>query len=329
MKLNSLYVVGGQQRSLRPLHAGTQRWYKYQKGVVLQVHLPGHEITRVHEYVSPAHVCAAENPAILFKSGTLIDDTLYLCTQTEVLIYRLPDFTLLHYISLPRFNDVHHVRPTKRGTLLVVNTGLDMVVEVNVAGGVMEEWSVADGENPWDRFSPTTDYRTVASTKPYKSHPNHVFFVGSEVWVTRFERRDAICLTNPGKRIDIGLERVHDGIVHNGRIYFTTVDGRIAIVDQTTLRVEEVFNLNEASPDGDLLGWCRGLFVENGKMWVGFSRLRPTKFRENVSWITKGFKNILPTRIACYDLEGASCVAEIEMESFGLNAVFSVLPVYE
>src|SRR5690606_33089291 len=35
----SLYVVGGQQHSPRPLHAGLQPWYRYQKGIVLRVDL--------------------------------------------------------------------------------------------------------------------------------------------------------------------------------------------------------------------------------------------------------------------------------------------------
>ena len=324
---NTLLVVGGQQRSPRPLRAGTQGWYRYKKGLVVRVDLLGQRVNPVFEHVSPAEVCPPHNPAILFKSASAHGDTLYLCSQTEVLICRLPDFEVVHYITLPQFHDVHHVRPTPRGNLLVVNTGLDMVMEMTVEGEVVREWSVTE-ENVWDRFSRSVDYRKVGSMKPYRAHPNHVFCVGEEIWVTRFQQRDAICLTDPEKRIEIGLERVHDGVVHDGRIYFTTVDAKIVIVDQATLRVEEVFDLNVAASDGTLLGWCRGLYIENQKAWVGFSRLRPTKFRENVSWVTKGFKTILPTRIGCYDLSTRECLEVVDLEPFGLNAVFSVLPCY-
>ncbi len=73
--------------------------------------------------------CPPDDPAILFKSGTLANGLLYLTTQTEVLVYRVPSFELTTGISLPSFNDVHHVRPTADGTLLVAVTGLDMVAE--------------------------------------------------------------------------------------------------------------------------------------------------------------------------------------------------------
>src|SRR5690606_24707202 len=71
--LFSLYVVGGQQQSLRPLHAGMQSWYRYNKGIILEVRRPGYEVAPVLEYVSPPEVCPPENPAILFKQATLLD----------------------------------------------------------------------------------------------------------------------------------------------------------------------------------------------------------------------------------------------------------------
>ena len=44
----------------------------------------------VVDYVSPREACPPEDPAILFKSGTLVGDRLYVCTQTEVMVYRVP-----------------------------------------------------------------------------------------------------------------------------------------------------------------------------------------------------------------------------------------------
>jgi len=78
------------------------------------------------EYVSPPEVCPEEIP----ESTTLPGNKLCTCTSTEVLVYELPTFKLLHYIFLPCFNDLHHVYPTQQGTILVVVTGLDMVVEI-------------------------------------------------------------------------------------------------------------------------------------------------------------------------------------------------------
>ena len=260
---------------------------------------------------------------MLFKAGTRQDDLLYVCTQTEVLVYALPGFERTGYVSLPRFNDVHHVRPTPQGSLLVANSGLEMVVEIDLDGRVLREWNVL-GEPPWERFSQSVDYRQGINLKPHRAHPNYVFYVGEEIWATRFEQKDVVCLTRPDRRLPIGLERVHDGVAHDGRNYFTTVNGRIVIADLSSLCIEEVVDLNSMHPDGALLGWCRGLLIEQDKIWVGFSRIRPTKFRQAVSWVRQGFSRSLPTHIACYDLVKRRCVAEVELESHQLNAVFSI-----
>jgi hypothetical protein len=323
--MSGLYVIGGQQRHARALLEGEPGWYKYHKGMILYVdRITGSAECQV-EYVSPPDVCAAEEPAILFKCGTLNNGMLYVCTQTEILIYTVPGFQLLTRLSLPSFNDVHHVRPTPDGTLMVANSGLDMVLEITIDGQVLREWNML-GEDPWARFCKEIDYRRVASTKPHRSHPNHVFFIGDEIWVTRFQQRDAICLTDLSKRIQIGIELVHDGLVHDGYVYFTTVNGRIVIANTQTQAIEEVIDLNSMSPTDAILGWCRGILVEDGKAWVGFTRLRLTKFRENVSWVRWGFKQHLPTRVACYDLVHRRCLTEIDTQAHGLDAVFSIFP---
>ena len=324
--MRSLYVLGGQQRYLRTLSTGANDWYEYQKGVILRVTPETGEIETCVRYVSPPEACAEQDPVILFKSGTLHDNLLYASTQTEVIIYRLHNFEQIGYLSLPCFNDVHHVRPTPDGHLLVANTGLDMVLEVSLDGTVRREWNVL-GEEPWGQFSKAIDYRKGISTKPHRAHPNYVFYLDDEIWATRFQQKDAICLTRPDRRIDIGLDRVHDGVLHEGYVYFTTVNGNIVIVNARTLRIEEIVDLNKIHAEQQILGWCRSIYIEGGKAWVGFSRLRPTKWRENVSWVLQGFKGVAPTHIACYDLERRRCITEINLETHGLNAVFSIFPV--
>lgn len=324
--MNSMYVMGGQQPYERPLRAGANDWYKYEKGLIMQVFPETGEVKQVYEYVSPPEVVAEPNqePAILFKSGTMVGNTIYACTQTEIMIFELPGFKRVKYITLPRFNDLHHVRPTPNGTLLVANTGLDMALEMTMDGEIVNEWNTL-GEDPWGRFSRDIDYRKI-STKPHASHPNHVFILGEEFWATRFQQKDAISLVDPSRRIALNVERVHDGVPHNGKIYFTSVDGHVLIADQQTLKVEEDIDLNTMAEENSILGWCRSILIDGDKIWVGFSRLRPTKFRENVSWVKNGFKRSLPTHVACYDLTRRECVKEVDMEQHGLNAVFSIFP---
>jgi len=325
--LKNLFVIGGQQKKIAQ---NKDEWHQFKKGIILQVNVDTGQVKLCVDYISPPDVCPEKDSSVLFKCGSLQNNKLYVCTQTEVLIYELPNFRKLGYVSLPCLNDVHHVRPVKNGELLIVNTGLDTVLKVTLEGKIVNEWNVL-GENTWDRFSKDIDYRKVATTKPHKSHPNYVFELDDDIWVTRFEQKDALCLTYPGKRIEIGIERPHDGIVQNGFIYFTTIDGHLVIVEQNTLKINDILDLNLISNKSESLGWCRGLLIDNDKLWVGFSRIRPTKFKENISWVKHGFKkvgiyNTLPTRIACYDIVKKDLLQEINLEKYGLNAIFSILP---
>jgi hypothetical protein len=101
------------------------------------------------------------------------------------------------------------------------------------------------------------------------------------------------------------------------------------VANADTLCVQEVIDLTTMHPAGTLLGWCRSLLVDGDHLWVGFSRIRPTKFRENVSFVMRGFKRSMPTHIACYDLQARRCLAEIDLEPVGLAAIYSIFPVRE
>lgn len=329
MSKQDFLVVGGRQDK------GVFRkgeWHRYKEGVVVRVGVGGNTSEVCLEYRSPSEACASDqNPSIVFKAGTLVDDRLYLCTQTEIMVYRLPEFHLLEYVSLPYFNDLHHVRPTPNHSLLAVVTGLDLVMEISYDGAVLREWGVLK-QNPWERFSRTEDYRRVLTTKPHLSHPNYVFYLDEQIWTTRFKQKDAICLTAPKSPILIPIEKPHDGSVANGYVYFTTVNGYVVLVDATTRKTAKVVNLNGIS-DGDwALGWCRGLWVlDERHVIVGFSRLRPTQLRENVRWARYGLglretKGNLPTRIVCYDIIDSRELWEIDLEPLGMNAIFSIHP---
>jgi hypothetical protein len=322
--MSELYVFGG---ALRPtLFKELPEWNFYKKALIISVKPEAKTADVLVEYVSPPDACPEELPTILFKSGTISGDKLYVCTPTEVLVYQIPGFELLHYVSLPCFNDLHHVRPTPEGNILVVNTGLDMVLEVTPQGKILREWSVIE-EDTWKRFSREKDYRRVPETKPHKSHPNHVFLLDDEVWVTRFDHRDAISLTRPGRRIDIAVQRPHDGYVVGEWIYFTTVDGHLVIANRHSLKVDEVVDLNTIdNPQQRILGWCRGIAVmENNKVWVGFTRIRSTRFKENLLWAKHGFeRRAKPTHVALYDLTSKKCLDEIDLEPYGLAVLFSV-----
>jgi hypothetical protein len=323
-----LYVLGARQRKLIFKHEQEQNLYE--AALILEVDTDTRQVRTCVEYKSPLEACSGPNASMVFKSATLVGDILYSCTSTEVIIFKLPTFEKIGYITLPQFNDVHHVTPVSDGSLVVVSTGLDMVFKIGRDGTILKEWTVL--EKPiWSRFSREVDYRKVETTKPHESHPNFAFELDGEIWVTRFRQRDAICLTKPGGRIDIGVQTPHDGLIHGNRIYFTTVDGRVVIVNRQTLQVHSVVDLNQ--PDGEkkvLLGWCRGLLpADEQRMWVAFTRVRKTKFVENVLWVRSIVKDGVhdkPTHIALYDLEQQKRLDELDLEPFGMNIIFSIFP---
>jgi hypothetical protein len=204
-----------------------------------------------------------------------------------------------------------------------------MVVKFTSQGEIVEEWDVL-AEAPWSRFSRTADYRKVESTKPHKSHPNFVFELNRGIWVTRFRQRDAICLNDSGRRIDIAAQSPHDGLLRDDRIYFTSVDGGIVIANSRSLQVDEIIDLKQINGQKTLLGWCRGLLpLDDRRMWVGFTRIRKTRFLENVLWVKGVLQDDMaerPTHIALYDVVDKQCVQEFDLEACGMNIVFSIFP---
>ena len=323
-------MLGARQRKL--LVKSEQEWNLYETALILRLDTETGKVRTCVEYQSPAEARANENSSNVFKAGTLVGNTLYACTSTEVLIFTLPGFKQIGYVSLPCFNDAHHVAPARDGNLLVANTGLDMVVKFTPEGKVLEQWNVLN-QDPWSQFSRQTDYRKVDSTKPHKSHPNFVFELDGEVWVTRFRQRDAVALNGSAKRIDIAVERPHDGLVSGDRVYFTTVDGRVVIANRHTLAVDEVIDLKPIDGQKALLGWCRGLLpVDEGKIWVGFTRVRKTNLQENVLWVKNIFHEgmtVKPTHISLYDIVGRQCLQEFDLEPHGMNIVFSIFPALD
>ena len=325
----TLWVVGGEQRVL---FSKPNEWSEYQKALVVRVQ--DGQPQRVLEYQSPPEHCPDVMPSHVFKAATIDGDTAWLCTQTEVLVCDFPSFRIRRVISHPCFNDLHHVMPGPDGTLFVAVTGLDAVAELSPEGEVLGLTSVLGG-SPWDdRFSPDVDYRKIPTTKPHRSHPNYLFFVDGRPWVTRFQQRDAVPVDghlNGRGAFEVGTQGIHDGHVEGDRLFFTTVDGCVVSFDLATGE-KSVVDLNQIrQPDDDRpLGWCRGLLpAGEDKVWVGFTRIRYTTLRRNLSWIRHGFREtehhrMHPTRIALYDLRSSSLLRQIDMEEAGIGAVFSI-----
>lgn len=318
-------LTGGRQRKFA---VWGEEWHFYNLAILLKVDWLTGVVESLLEYISPPELIAEKNANIVFKAGYLYKNKLYLCTQTEVLIYEYPSLNLRKYLSLPCFNDVHHVAIVC-GKLTVVSTGLDMVVFLDENYIPIKYINVL-GKEAWHKFSPEIDYRKILTTKPHESHPNYIFEIDGDIWVSRFEQKDAICLMDMSKRINIGLERVHDGIVVGDYVYFTTVNGTICVAHKYTHKVEFIYDLNDAYDEHNPLGWCRGLHVEGNRIFVGFSSLRSTKLRENLAWIKRRFKvnkkqmRAMPTRVIEYDMKSRSVIKEVNVSGANMDAIFSI-----
>jgi hypothetical protein len=328
--MSKLYILGGRQRKAL-LRDPDKEWHWYEAAVILELDTDSGIARTCVEYETPPEARAQDNSSINFHSGTLLNNTLYTCTTTEVMAFRLPTFERVVYVSLPCFNDLHHVAPSADGNLLVVDTGLDMLVKITPQGQIVEEFSVLD-EAPWTRFSRDIDYRRVETTKPHLVHPNFVFEMDGDTWVTRFHQRDAVTVGGTKKRIEIAVEKPHDGLVHGQHILFTSVDGKIIIVNRRCLRVEEIVDLRQIQDhDGQVLpAWCRSLLpVDERNIWVGFTRIRRTLFRENVRWVKTILREgtvVKPTHVALFDIVEKRCLKEFDLEPYGMNTVFGIFP---
>jgi hypothetical protein len=92
-----------------------------------------------------------------------------------------------------------------------------------------------------------------------------------------------------------------------------------------------VVDLKQINGSDALLGWCRGILpLDERRIWVGFTRVRKTKFRENVLWIRNVFRPgmiVKATHLGLYDVIDRRCLQEFDLEPYGMNIVFSVLAV--
>ncbi len=321
-----LLITGGAQRQLVGAAAQHNRWGAYGKALIIELDTNTGEARCLYEYETPEAYQDEKIPSIVFKCATITKDRMYLCTETEVLILRWPDCSVIQHISHPCFNDVHHVCPI-RDYIYVASAGLDMVIVLDNNGECVDYLPVID-EKPFERFAPNEDYRK-RSTKPHKIHPNYVFRLDGEPWVVRCNLKDAVCLNDHSKRIDVRIEKIHDGNVEGNSVWFTTVNGHLVKVDTTTYGVIQDYDLNQSLMTRSPLGWCRGLYHVGDMAYVGFSRLRETPLKQNLRWIASfgHYKQFLPTRVSLFDLKRMTLLRDYNLEGVNLSAVFSIIPV--
>ena len=97
--------------------------------------------------------------------------------------------------------------------------------------------------------------------------------------------------------------------------------------DKVRTRIGRVFYPNAIGRKGVESGWCRRVLVEGDITYVGFTRIGQTTSKENVKWLLGKVcgKNLLPTRIAKFDLVQQQKLGEVALPCGKIDAVYSVV----
>lgn len=272
------------------------------------------------------------HPNLEFTVGTVDGGDLWLTTDTEVRRYSYPDMALMCTHSHPCFHNNHSVA-VRGDHLYVTSTGLDMVVVLNKHDGSIIEQINCEGKPTWHRFSPDDDYRKLHSTRPHDCHPNYVFWVDDQPWVTRCTQEDAVALRDVERRIDISREKrpisIHDGVTRGDKIYFTLVDGTLVIADANSLELVASIEIFRLEGYEGVRGWCRGIHLDDNIAYVGFSRLRPTKRLDKIAWVRALLNRgpmIEDCSILAIDLERRQIVADYRFPAGTIDAIYTILP---
>jgi len=289
-------------------------------GVLDRDHEPLYDMGLLTSLEGVLHRLTGRGPSHALK-GLAVDDAGLVASMEREVVFLQPGCGGWREVgrwSHPHLNDVHHAL-RHDDALWVASTGADAVLEVR---GDRVRTHLLGAPLP------TGDLRR-RSLKPHAVHPNHLFVWRDRVWVTRLHQGDAVVVGEPEHRLFVDEERIHDGVVHDGRVWFTTVDGRVVAVDEAGGR--QVLDLNDGSGP---LGWCRGLAFHEGVLWVGFSRLRATRWRQHLAWVRGRLRGRVdmtrrPTRLVGVRLAGehtlrGEVVHEVDLEALGVGAVFGV-----
>jgi len=305
----------------------------HQRGATALLGIFDTELGQVVEQTTyhPPPELHAPGQKVQFTGFSFVGTRLYVCTHNAVLRFDdWPPREPASHISLPGFNDLHHCLPWEGG-LVVANTGLETVDLVSLDGVLKERWDVL-GDVPDARaIDPQRDYRLIPDTKPHLCHPNHVFLLGGELWVTRLRTQDAICIGLPDRRILFPEGMPHDGSLIGEDHVFTTVNGHLIKIDPAGDRAQRSWRLADFDPDFDEMGWCRGVCADPENpdgVYVAFSMVRRPRWRE-IGYRIKHLHNAPPSRLCRFDLRERRLVDCWQVGENNGHVLFQIQPLDE
>jgi hypothetical protein len=300
----------------------------HKKAVLAVVNWDEKKIVKSMNYSSPPEHCPEVYPSIRFTAMSFNDDKIILPTGTEVLFVDKSKLEIERCISNKYFNDVHFARIID-DELAVVSTGLERIVFLDLKTENIKR-IIKPGNMDFKEVDETIDYRKINSTSPHLVHPNYLINDINNIYITRFAQKDIVDLNNPNVSFPVAEERIHDGKIIGGKIYFTSVDGNVIILDLRTKKILKKIDLWKIDERKGLLGWCRGIEVIDNFAYVVFSQFRKTKLLANIKWAMdkvpgNKFLNVLaPTRICKYNLDTEQKIDELIIDSSAIDTIFDI-----
>lgn len=279
-------------------------------------------VQRIDYEAPPEHL--GDGCSLKFTGGCAYRGRWFQTSGTELVIYRLSDWSIDRVISHRSFNDLHGVA-VDGDEMVVVNTGIEALCFLDWSGEIVREVNLASTPT-WERFDRSFDYRRIGTTKPHEVHVNHAFRLDGDWWATRCIQRDAVNVERPDDRINIEVGQPHDGIIRGDFIYFTTTNARLVIANVATRKVEEILDLNRMNDSGGRIGWCRGLEVEGDVAYVGFTRLRRSKWAgvfDSVKDVARGRKR--SSHIERIDLKRKVVLDSYDHKRNASSAIFTLM----
>ncbi len=287
-------------------------------------------------------------PSKGFTGAAWLDGDLLVCSFDAVWRFS-PDGKLLGRIHQPDANDLHDVAVLANGRIAVCNTGLDSVDLFDGDGtfagrcAFTPAWFEAERQRGlavdraafpevlragWSpRAVPKVDcpeggYYSDGHAQPFHRrrvrdylHPNRVVEFDGRLAVTMLATCEVRC-ARTFDRLAVIPGHPHDGVVHDGRLFVTTTDGRIiAVCGDRALEI-----VVDTSHTGHS-GWCRGLAVTRDCMAVGLSEIRRSP---RFAWTGRPFQET-ETSVLWLNRSGA-LLAQVDLTDRSRQSkVFSLL----
>jgi hypothetical protein len=284
--------------------------------VLVEVDAESGEVARRLE-IEPGFLAGPDEPSectVASWDGDLLLQPLL----TELVWIDPGTFRVVRRLSHPWMHGVHAAVRRADGRLAVASAGADAVIHLDDDGCLVGAW----------RLGPVRDgdlrHLPYGALKPHHAHPNGLAEVDGVLWVTSLELRAA--LAEDGRVWPLGDGLPHDGVLREGRRWFSCTDGRIRALDPATGALVEQIDLNALQPSRRRLGWCRGVEVTGNRLWAGLSMLRATTRREVARWMFQGERGRkLPTRIVEVDRARRAIVRTIELGNDQGGTIYGVL----